>query len=189
VMVMNGVFLWQTSDTWSRLIGGIVSLGMLGVPNAWQNRRELFRIDAFDVAVGLATGLGLYGAARLVCELPVVASEAAKASAWRGDHSFGFLLVTMTMAVVSEELFWRGEITRLFAGATSQVNAVLIATVLFSIAHLGAGNWLLPVAGAAIVLVWGLLFVTTGSLVAPLISHFVFDVFAMLIAPLGAART
>jgi hypothetical protein len=43
----------------------------------------------------------------------------------------------------------------------------------------------LPGAAAGIVLVWNLLFLVTDSLVAPLASHLVFDLLAMLVAPLG----
>jgi membrane protease YdiL (CAAX protease family) len=95
------------------------------------------------------------------------------------------LLVTLTLAVLSEELFWRGEVTRMLGARLPKWSAAVLGTLIFSIAHIGSGSWLLPVAGAGIVLVWSLLFVVTDSLVAPLVSHLVFDVLAMLVLPLS----
>ncbi len=95
------------------------------------------------------------------------------------------LLVTLVVAVVSEELFWRGEITRALAARTPKWSAALVGTVIFSAAHLGSGTWLLPGAAAGIVLTWNVLFLITDSLIAPLASHLVFDLLAMLVAPLG----
>jgi NADH dehydrogenase len=187
-VVMNVAFLLPTQDTWTRVVSGIVLLGAFGVPGAWRRRRTLFRIDGFSVAMGLASGLGLYAVARGMAAIPAVALESAKVSAWREGHSLGVLLVTLTLAVLSEELFWRGEITRMLGARFPKWAAAVLATFIFSIAHLGSGTWLLPVAGAGIVLPWTLLYMATGSLVAPILLHFVFDLLAMLVLPLSGAH-
>jgi NADH dehydrogenase len=183
-IVMNVAFLLPTRDTWTRVVSGIVLLGAIGVPGAWRRRQTLLRIDGLSVAMGLASGLGLYAVARWMTDIPAVAVEAGKVSAWRDGHSPIVLLVSLTLAVLSEELFWRGAITRMLDARFPKWSAAVLATLIFSIAHIGSGTWLLPVAGAGIVLPWTLLYVTTGSLMAPIVSHLVFDVLAMLVLPL-----
>jgi len=187
-IVMNIAFLLPTRDTWTRVVAGIVSLGAIAAPGVWRRRRTLLRIDAFSVAIGLASGLGLYALARVMTHIPAVALETGRVSAWRDWHSPGVLFVTLTLAVLSEELFWRVEITRMLAARFPKWSAAVLATVIFSVAHIGSGTWLLPLAAAGIVLAWSLLFVVTGSLVAPIVSHFTFDVLAMLVLPLGGAN-
>jgi membrane protease YdiL (CAAX protease family) len=181
---MNAAFLVPTPDPWSRVVAGIALLGAIAVPTVWKERRRLLRVDAPGVTIGLVSGLALYLVARWMKEIPAMAEQIAEVAAWRRGHSPGMLSVTLVVAVVSEELFWRGEITRALAARTSKWSAALLGTAIFSAAHLGSGTWLLPGAAAGIVLVWNLLFLVTDSLVAPLLSHLVFDALAMLVAPL-----
>jgi uncharacterized protein YbjT (DUF2867 family)/membrane protease YdiL (CAAX protease family) len=185
IVVMNAAFLVSAADPWIRLVSGIALLGAVALPTAWRERRRLFRVDALGVAVGLATGLALYGIARALAAVPAMAEQVARVAAWREGHSEGFVFVTLVVAVVSEELFWRGEITRALATRAPRWIAALAGTAIFSVAHVASGTWLLPGAAAGIVLVWNLLFLVTDSLVAPLASHLVFDLLAMLVAPLG----
>jgi NADH dehydrogenase len=185
IVVMNAAFLVPSSDAWTRLVSGIALLGAVALPAVWRERRRLFRTDAVGVVVGLATGLALYGVASAMSTIPAFAAQIAEVSAWRKGHSVGFVVVTLVVAVVAEELFWRGEITRRLGERAPKWIAALAATAIFSVAHVASGTWLLPVAAAGIVLTWNLLFLVTGSLVAPLASHLVFDLLAMVVAPLG----
>jgi membrane protease YdiL (CAAX protease family) len=182
---MSVGFVLPRLDAWTRVVGAIALLGALALPGVWRRRHSLLRVDPFGILVGLASGLLLYLVARWMAELGAVADQIARVSAWRSGHSVVTLSVTLLLAVVSEELFWRGEITRALAARAPKWSAALVSTALFSVAHAASGTWLLPVAAAGIVLTWNLLFLVTGSLIAPLASHLVFDVLAMLIAPLG----
>jgi NADH dehydrogenase len=184
IIVMNVVFLLPTRDTWTRVVAGIVVLGAIGAHSVWRRRRSLLRVDSLSVALGIASGLGLYAVARWMTRLPAIAVETAKVSTWRDGHSPGVILVTLILAVLSEELFWRGTITRLLVARLPKWSAAVVATLIFSVAHIGSGSWLLPVAGAGIVLAWNLLYLVTGSLVAPIFSHLTFDLLAMLVVPL-----
>jgi NADH dehydrogenase len=185
VVVMNAAFVLSGADPWTRLVSGIALLGAVALPAVWRERRRLLRADAVGVAVGLATGLALYLVARWLQAIPAMAEQIGTVAAWRQGHSVAMLLPTLVVAVVSEELFWRGEIARALGARTPKWIAALAATALFSVAHLASATWLLPGAAAGIVLTWNLLYLATGSLVAPLASHLVFDLFAMIVAPLG----
>jgi NADH dehydrogenase len=181
IVVMNGAFLLHTGDVWTRLVSAIALLGAIALPTAWRERHRLFRTDVFDIGLGLATGFGLFYIADALNETPAVAAQVARVLAWQKGHSAGMLLWTLVVAVVSEELFWRGEITRLLGARAPKWVAALGATAIFSVAHVASGTWLLPLAAAGIVLVWNLLFFATGSLVAPLVSHLVFDFLTMVL--------
>jgi membrane protease YdiL (CAAX protease family) len=185
VAVMSAAFLVRSLDAWTRVVAGITVLGVVALPGAVKRRTDLFRIDALGVGVGLVSGVCLYLAARWMTRIHAIAEQTALVSAWRKGHSVGVILPTLLLAVAGEELFWRGAIARGLAARAPKWVAAIGAAAMFSVAHLASGTWLLPGPGAAIVLTWNILFLTTESLIAPLASHLVFDLLAMVVAPLG----
>jgi uncharacterized protein len=97
---------------------------------------------------------------------------------------FAFFAVVVTVAVC-EELIFRGFIQRVFENWSGGLvlAGILGSAGIFGVAHLYQGR-----RGLITTLVVGLLFAAirawTGSLLAPLIAHFVADITAGLLAPL-----
>jgi membrane protease YdiL (CAAX protease family) len=185
IAVMSAAFLVRSPDSRTRVVAGIAVLGVVALRGAVKRRADLFRIDAVGVGVGLVSGACLYLAARWMTRIPAIAEQTALVSAWRKGHSVGVIVPTLLLAAAGEELFWRGAIVRGLAARAPKWVAAIVAAAMFSVAHVASGTWLLPGPAAAIVLTWNILFLTTESLVAPLASHLVFDLLAIVIAPLG----
>lgn len=74
---------------------------------------------------------------------------------------------------------------RLLLTSLRPIPTVLIGTTLYALAHVASGNWLLPVAAFGAGLVWASLFAVTRNLTAPVVSHLLFDVLVLLVAPLA----
>jgi uncharacterized protein len=100
------------------------------------------------------------------------------------EERLAFLAVVVTVAVC-EELIFRGFVQRVFESWSGGVvvAGILGSAGLFALAHLYQGR-----RGLITTLVVGIIFAAlrswTGSLLAPLIAHFVADITAGLLAPL-----
>jgi membrane protease YdiL (CAAX protease family) len=88
------------------------------------------------------------------------------------------------IAVLGEEIFWRGAILPLLAERFRPAVAVLLACAFFAVAHLGSGTWLIPLASFGVVALWNALFLYTRNLTAPFVCHLLFDLLVLQIAPL-----
>jgi NADH dehydrogenase len=180
--LLTAAFLWDAADPWTRLVTAIAALGPLGLAAVWNERRELMKPDGFGLLLGVAVAAICYGPVWPLTRWDPVAIEAARLYEWKGDHSMGFLLATLVVAVLAEELFWRAAVTRLFAHALSQWSAVLIGSAVFAVWHLASGSWLLVGAALAMGIVWSTLFVLTRNLSAALACHLVWDLLVFLVA-------
>jgi membrane protease YdiL (CAAX protease family) len=83
-----------------------------------------------------------------------------------------FILSNIFIAVITEEAFFRGLIYKPLANVVSPLIAVIITGILFGLAHFGMGRWdyilVASVAGCG----YGYLFMKTGRLAMPVITHF-----------------
>ena len=114
---------------------------------------------------------------------------------WRGvgdklvllqRESLGFMLGNMSMptiiwislcAGVGEEVLFRGGIQSLLADYIGHATAVVVASALFAVVHLSK-----PLISALLFLigmVFGAVFIYTGSLATVMIGHAVYDIFAL----------
>jgi CAAX protease family protein len=91
----------------------------------------------------------------------------------------------LLLAVLGEELFWRAAVLRGLLARLPTLRALTIATAAYGLAHVASGMWLLPLAAVGAGLVWGALYAWTRNLTAPTVSHFVFDLFVLIVAPLA----
>ena len=122
---------------------------------------------ATGLALGLATAVGTVSLSLLVYRLiPItrkLADELAPSLVDRADRS-GLVLIAF-FSGVGEEVFFRG--------AVQQEFGILIASVVFGLAHVGPDRrYLLWTAWAVVAgLIFGLLFEVTGGLLAPVAAH------------------
>ncbi|HYO15217.1 MAG TPA: type II CAAX endopeptidase family protein [Thermoanaerobaculia bacterium] len=93
---------------------------------------------------------------------------------------FSVLLLVSVFIVFAEELLWRGYLIHVFTGpfSLSQPVALLLSSAAFGLNHVyfGLRNILLKALAG---LIWGALFLWTGSLVAAVVSHYTFEILAL----------
>jgi len=163
-----------------RLLLGLLCVG-LGVLSAvdpatlgwqWANWRG-------DVLLGLGVGLGLavglYAATRLLLRLGgarFYSPSVLEILLPTNQREFWLVLLAFVPAVLLEEMLFRS----LLIGGLSPLLSPLFLTigtgVVFGLLHSPQGAWGMAGAGLAGV-IFGLLFLATGSLVAPLVAHYV----------------
>lgn len=82
-------------------------------------------------------------------------------------------------AGIGEEILFRGALQPLLQGWTTPVVGLIVASVLFGLAH--AANWTYIAITAAVGLYLGCLLMLTGSLLVPIVGHTLYDVYALAI--------
>ena len=95
-----------------------------------------------------------------------------------GNWSVLQLLVISLIAGISEEAFFRGAIQGSLADRVNVILALVLASALFGAAHLI--TWTYAIIAAFIGAYLGLLWIWTGNLLTPMITHAVYD-FAALV--------
>lgn len=170
----------------------IASALLVGVAFAWGAARGLDLATAarpalFPLAVGVAAGLGL------AATLPLVTAPWARRvlvlrglrRAWDSlESGLGVglrlweVLVLALCSAVSEEVFFRGVLQREIG--------ILAASAVFGLLHPLGFAYVLWAASAGVGL--GILFVTTGSLVAPVAAHATYNLLALGYLRRRAAR-
>src|SRR6185295_12265300 len=67
---MTAIAFWlPTPSIWMRLITVISVLGLVGLAASWRERHTLSRVSVANVALGVLTGVAMYGVARLLCRM------------------------------------------------------------------------------------------------------------------------
>ncbi len=103
-------------------------------------------------------------------------------------------LPVIWLVVLSEELVFRGLAVRLLerwprtnalSGPQRQALVVALSTVLYALPQLVGGSAVLLGLSAACGLVWSWQRVRTGSLVAPLLTHLIWDTLVFVVVPLA----
>lgn len=90
-----------------------------------------------------------------------------------------FQLFTLSLlAGLGEEILFRGVAQAAFTRDFALVPGLILASVLFGMMH--AVNLAYAVLATAMGLYLGLLFIWTGDLLAPIVTHFLYDFFAMV---------
>ena len=95
-----------------------------------------------------------------------------------GKWSILQLLVISVIAGISEEAFFRGAIQGSLADRVNVILAVVLASALFGAFHLI--TWTYAIIAAFIGAYLGLLWIWTGDLMTPMITHAVYDFVALV---------
>jgi uncharacterized protein YbjT (DUF2867 family)/membrane protease YdiL (CAAX protease family) len=163
---------------------GILLAGSLGFKAV---RRRLVP-SIRSVGIGLLSGGMLYGLTRLVILVlqplyPAWESHAAALIRWKEGYSSFFILTTFVMIVVAEELVWRGVVARFAMERFGGGVGIVAGAALYAAAHVVTLNPLLVAAALGCGLYWGILYAATDDLTAPVVSHLVWDVMILFVAP------
>ncbi|MEN3027585.1 MAG: CPBP family intramembrane glutamic endopeptidase [Chlorobiota bacterium] len=174
-------------------LGMTMATGTLLGYSAWVLRREwrpLFRVEVRWIVLGIGSAFALYGLfwvghALMVALFPeasafvnAVYTRRAEAPAW---------LIALLLAVwigPAEEVFWRGILQRYLQTRLRPIWGLLVATALYTLVHIWAGNPPLLLAAFVAGMAWGALFLWTGSLIPGIISHALWDVLMFVLLPL-----
>jgi membrane protease YdiL (CAAX protease family) len=168
VLLVNAAFLFGSADLWTALVLSNAVLAVLG----FFAGRPRFRFNPFNLSIGALSAAALYGASSLALSFDAIAAPAAALFQWKGDHPPSYLLATIVIAVLGEELFWRGTAVPI---DRRPVRAVLLGALCFAAAHIASGSWLLVAAALGMGVAWGSLYVLTRDLTAPLVCHLLWD--------------
>ena len=93
-------------------------------------------------------------------------------------------LCLFLLIIPAEEFFWRGFILERLTTTFSPAVSVLIASLLYGLAHSFSGSILLVLAGLVAGTIWGYLYTRYNNLTVVIISHLVFDILLLIVFPL-----
>lgn len=169
----------RSQDVWPRLVGVILGLGLVGA--LFLRRNDLRRPTVGQTVVALGVGVAGGAVAWLLLAVPAMAAAAAPIQAWPGGRPIASVLATVLVAVVAEEVFWRGAVQRGLGDRMPVGAAVLLGALMYALAHAAGGHLLLVAAALGMGIVWGLLFAVTRSLWPPVLCHAAWDVMVLVV--------
>ena len=172
-----------------RAAAGAVSIALAGLlfgPTLRRalapNRRALTQ-GLLGVLVLTAATFGAYSCVRHA--IPEVASEVRRLygllTAPPGPRA---AIPLLTLAVLGEELVWRGVLYPALTQRMSRPVAVGIATLLYALPQAGSGSWLLVALALGCGSLWTLQREWTNGLLAPTITHLGWSLCLFVVAPL-----
>lgn len=171
------------ADFWSRAAVAGVAIGAYAIVVQRAELEDLLRPTVADVAIGVAAAGALYGVfwagnAILRRWLPAVAAQVDDLYDVRSVRRPARLPITAVLLVVGpcEELFWRGLV--------QERAGFVVALAGYAAVHLWERKAVLVLAAVAGGAFWGALFSWRGTLVAPLVSHALWDLAVVVWRPL-----
>ena len=182
--ITNVAFVLPTWDTWMRLIVALSVLGSIGLLASWSQPSVWRRPRAGEIVLAALSGVMIYASAWVLSGFAPVGGQMALLDRWSAGRPAASIAVTVPLAVLGEELFWRATVLRLAVDRFGMRAGIVLATGAYALAHVASGTWLLPVAAFSAGVLWAALFVGLRNLAAPIVSHFVFDTVLLLVAPL-----
>ena len=175
------------ADFWSRAAVAGVAIGGYAIVVQRAELEDLLRPTVVDVVIGVAAAGVLYGvfwAGNAVLRrcLPAVAAQVENLYDVRSVRRPARLPIAAVLLVVGpcEELFWRGLV--------QERAGFLLALAGYAAVHLWERKAVLILAAVVGGAFWGVLFSWRGTLVAPIVSHALWDLAIVLWRPLVPSR-
>lgn len=157
---------------WPRAAAAGAAIGAYALVVLRDELPDLLRPTGADVALGVAAAAVLWAVFRVGDRLlsrtfPRLSAEVDDLYAVRGETSSRTMLLVLSMIGPAEELFWRG-LVQSRAG-------IVVALAGYTLVHVWERKPILLVAALAGGAFWGAWFAWTGTLVAPIVSHLLWD--------------
>jgi membrane protease YdiL (CAAX protease family) len=157
---------------WPRAAAAGATIGAYGLVVRRGDLGDLFRPTVADVALGVVSAILLWVVFwvgdRLVARvLPSLSREVDDLYAVRGEATVRLMPLVLAVIGPAEEIFWRG-LVQARAG-------IAVALVAYALVHVWERKPILLVAAVVGGAAWGGLFAWTGTLVAPIVSHLLWD--------------
>lgn len=157
---------------WPRAAAAGAVIGAYGLVAQRRRLGDLFAFEPIDVVIGVVSAAVLWAVFwvgdRLVTRLlPRLSDEVDDLYAVRGETTAARMPFVLAVIGPAEEIFWRGLV--------QQRAGIAVALVGYALVHLWERKPILLVAALVGGAFWGALFAWTGSLVAPIVSHLLWD--------------
>ena len=157
---------------WPRAAAAGAVIGMYGLVAQRRRLGDLFAFDAADIAVGVVSAAVLWAVFwigdRLVTRVfPRLSAQVDALYDVRRETSRRTMPFVLAVIGPAEEVFWRG-LVQSRAG-------VAVALLGYTLVHVWERKPILLLAALVGGAFWGALFAWTGSLVAPIVSHLLWD--------------
>ncbi|WP_100372514.1 CPBP family intramembrane glutamic endopeptidase [Bacillus sp. FJAT-45037] len=179
-------FWWQPIDFWMLFPLSLFILTMV----AWATTKmDISSLTSKDVTIGVVSGVALYGVFALgkwlieVTGLPLMDQLHTLYTLVQPTSTIHYVWLFL-IVIPGEEWFWRGFLVKRLLVNHTSINAALIGTALYALAHVFAGSILLVLAACIAGFVWSWIYIKTRNLWIAILSHLVFDVFLLLLLPL-----
>ena len=187
----NGVFLATAATGVLAPIAGFASAAAL-VAGAlrWRDLSRWFGVSVGRVAGGVGLGVALAGlswwAWMLAVQLPLDIEPAVAGlyATLRMPPGPVAGLPLLVVTIVAEEVVFRGLLQDSLRARLGPGRAIAAVALLYTLANLSSGTWVLPVMALLLGLFWGWLAERTGGLVVPLLCHLVWDIILFVLLPL-----
>lgn len=183
---MGSMFLFGRRHFWSRAMAAGTVIGVFGAVAERDRLGAYLRPTVVDVVIGLGSAVLLYlvfrvGDRGLSQFMPALHREVRDLYRLRAEARLGAIPPMIAVVAATEELFWRG-----FVQARA---GLLVATLAYALVLFWERKIVLIVAALICGATWGGLFAWRDTLVAPLLSHIVWDLAIMVFFPVGIAGT
>lgn len=171
-------FYWLTLTLAAVWFGGAFVSGPLHLGGiCWRGRNQ--RPVITGTSVGLLLGGAFVVGALVVREITPVAALITRVLQYANQGSFLLVVLITLVNGVAEETFFRGALYT----ALGRHHPLLISTVLYVLATMAAGNFMLGFAGIILGTVNALLRRATGGILAPMLTHFFWGLIMVLALP------
>ena len=180
VVAMGSMFAFGRQHFWFRaLIAGMV-IGGFGAVAQRDRLSDYLRPTFVDVIIGVVSAVLLYlvfrvGDRVLARVAPALSREVGDLYRLRAEARPSAILAMIAAVAVCEEIFWRG-----FVQART---GLLVATLGYALVLIWERKVVLIVAALLCGAAWGALFAWRDTLVAPMVSHVLWDLAIMVFLP------
>lgn len=183
------MFLLKPFNFWAEMTGATLLLGSIGVYKARSTLelRGLWTLRAWILGIGSALVLYLiFWLGKILSQwmLSTSSMEISAIYAYRGEgHPWVVLLVLLFPIGPGEEIFWRGYVQSSFSRLLGRGRGYLVASLLYGLTHIWAGNLMLLLAALTCGFYWGWLYHKRGELAPVIISHALWDALIFVVMP------
>lgn len=151
--------------------------------------KEQFSLSMKDVMLGIVSAAVLYAVFRLGDLLSSMLFDFARGqvdSIYRMKEGQNQLYLGLLLAFFigpAEEIFWRGFVQRSLAARFGGWQALIAATLVYTLVHVWSFNFMLIMAALVCGSFWGLVYKYNRNITTLLISHALWDVLVFIIFP------
>ena len=184
-IAMGSMFAFGRRHFWSRAVAAGTVIGVFGAVAERDRLADYLRPTVLDVVVGVSSAALLYGVFvvgdRVVAQLtPALHGEVRDLYRLRAEARLGAIPPMIAIVAATEEVFWRG-----FVQARA---GILVATVAYALVLIWERKVVLLAAALVCGATWGALFAWRHTLVAPVVSHVLWDLAIMAYLPVATGR-
>ena len=184
-------FAVSAGNFWLKLSASATVLAVVGLKLSWKERGALFAFKPRYLWVGVSSALVLYGifwAGKQISALVFPFAPREISNIYVNKAQLDPLIIGLLLLFImgpAEEIYWHGYVQRTLGLRLGAVRGVLLTTVVYTLVHVSAFNFMLVGAAGVCGLFWGLLYQREKSLIPVIISHSLWDVTIFILLPLN----